>query len=430
MIKNDNPYENSAPLFNILLLCKPLQIASVEDLKFKISVWKQDSSERRKDSAIITESLNNYVKSIWADYSQDLRIELEESKITIHINDPNSSQKNFYEMEARSQGFKTFISFILTIAAEAENGIVKNFVLLLDEPETHLHPSGVRYMKEELLKLCNKGNYIVYATHSLFMIDRKHLRRHIIVSKENELTHLTKVERNNFIQEAVLYEALGTQVDEFSIGPKNIILEGELDLIFFQFYLKNCLDKEQTKIFSDYELWDGGGTKRIDQFFTNKILPKSSEWLIILDNDTPGQNLAKNISQKFKNDSNYEVSCHHYSANANYELEDLLPKNIIQETFDQTLASLSLKSDYEVDFKQGTRVVSSIINEFKQKHRLTQEQSSLLEENFKKIMEEKTLYELNRIEKTKKTERLEAFKASFVDYFQFADSLINILRQE
>jgi len=425
LIKNDNPYENSAPLFNILLLCKQLQVIKAEDLKFKISVWKQDSSERRKDSALITESLNNYVKSIWANYNQDLSIVLEENKITIHINDPNSSEKNFYEMEARSQGFKTFISFILTIAAEAENGIVKNFVLLLDEPETHLHPSGVRYMKEELFKLCKKGNYIVYATHSLFMIDRTHLRRHIIVSKENELTHLKKVERNNFIQEAVLYEALGTQVDEFSIGTKNIVFEGELDLKMFNFYVKNCAAKETSKFINDFETWDGGGTKRIEQFFTHKILPKGSHWILVLDNDSPGQNLAKNLNSKFKDDSNCEVSSHHYSSISNYELEDILPKQIIQNAFDATLASLSLVSEYEICFSTETKVVSSTINQYKQRHLLPQEQSSLIEELFKKTMERLVIEEIDRIEKVKKADRQTEFKSTFEQYFEFIDNLFN-----
>ena len=426
LIKNDNPYENSAPLFNILLLCRALPVSTIEDLKFKISVWKQDSSERRKDSALITESLNNYVKGIWADYNQDLTIVLEENKITIHINDPNSSQKNFYEMEARSQGFKTFISFILTIAAEAENGIVKNFVLLLDEPETHLHPSGVRYMKEELFKLCKKGNYIVYATHSLFMIDRKYLRRHIIVSKEHELTHLKKVERNNFIQEAVLYEALGTQVDEFSIGTKNVVFEGELDLKLFNFYVKNCVDKDTFKFISDFESWDGGGTKRIEQFFTNKILPKGSSWILVLDNDSPGQNLAKNLNVKFKDDPNNTVICYHYSSISNYELEDILPKNIIQKAFDQTLSSLSLVSEYEIDFSIETKVVSSAINEYKHRHRLSQEQSSLIEELFKKTMERLAIEEIERIEKVKKAAKLAEFETTFKLYVEFID---NFFRQ-
>jgi AAA15 family ATPase/GTPase len=426
LIANDNPYENSAPLYNILLLSKQLLIKTVEDLKFKISVWKTDSSERRKDSSIITQSINEYIRSIWSDYNQDLVIELEESKITIHVNDPKSTQRNYYEMEARSQGFKIFISFILTIAAEAENGVVSNFILLLDEPETSLHPSGVRYMKEELLMLSRKGNnVIVFATHSIFMIDRSYLKRHILVSKEHEITQLKYVDRNNFIQEAVIYEAMGTTLDEFSIGPKNIIFEGELDLKLFTFCFEELFLKETVKNITDYDKWDGGGTKRIGEFLTNKMLPIKSDWIVILDFDSPGQNLGKNIDTKFGTNPNFKVRHMHYSKNSNFELEDILSKDLIQKTFDSALAQLEIKSTYEIDFSDETKPVSNVINEFKAKHKINNEQGSLFEEHFKNSLDQNVEQELkNILMKATQPEKLEEFKKRFPLYFEFISQFV------
>ena len=423
-ITNDKPAENSAPLYNILLLSKPIKINDFDQLKKKISTWKLDSSERRKDSRIITESLNTYVKSIWTDYDQDLNIELEESKITIHVNDPNSLQKNFYDMQARSQGFKTFISFMLTIAAEAENGQMRNFILLLDEPETHLHPSGARYMKDELFKLSDQGNCIVYATHSIFMIDRNNLRRHVIISKENELTRITRVERNNFIQEAVLYEAMGTQVDEFSIGTQNIVFEGGLDLQMFSFYINKCLDKTSYKEIQEYDLWDGGGVKRIEQFFVNKILPKGSIWYLILDNDNPGIGLAKSIDTKFKGDVNCTLTNSHYSSVPNFELEDALPRSLVRDAFMEAAKEITFQ--YDVDFLKDQRLVSEITNEFKNRHKLTKEQGNLFEKTFKDELDKNVMNELGKIEKenASKKDRLESFKIGFELYFSFANDFV------
>jgi predicted ATP-dependent endonuclease of OLD family len=41
-----------------------------------------------------------------------------------------------------------------------------NKVILLDEPETHLHPSGQKYLRNELLKI-SENNLVIYATHSI-----------------------------------------------------------------------------------------------------------------------------------------------------------------------------------------------------------------------------------------------------------------------
>ncbi|MGC4034437.1 MAG: AAA family ATPase [Chitinophagaceae bacterium] len=385
-IEGDNPYNNSAPLYNIFLLSKGLKITSVDELKDKIALWKNDASERRRDGAIITMAINAYIKKIWPDYDQELKIELEEAKITIHINDPNSQEMNFYSMEARSQGFKTFISFILTIAAEAENGIINNFILLLDEPETHLHPSGVRYMKEELLKLSEAKNYIVYSTHSIFMIDRKNLKRHIIVEKKNEITNLTKVERNNFIQEAVLYESMGTHLDEFSIPNKNIVVEGELDLCLLNYFISLYQEGELKQHIKDSQVWDGGGTSKIEKFFESKMLPASSIWTVIFDNDSPGQNAAKKLKGLFEKSANVKVSSFFYSEIQNYELEDILPRNLVQEAFNESIEKNKIQTTVVVDYSNETRPFSAITTEFIARNGVSKDQKNFLEQEFKNFL--------------------------------------------
>lgn len=383
LMLNDNPYENSTPLYNIFVITKPLGISNVEHLKRKVTAWKSDSSERRKDGAIITQMINSYIQKIWSDYDQELRIELEELKITIHINDPKSQEKNFYAMEARSQGFKTFISFILTIAAEAENGIISNFILLLDEPETHLHPSGVRYMRDELMKLGSFNNYIFYSTHSIFMIDRQNLRRHIIVQKENEITRLKEVKSNNFIQEGVIYEAMGTQLDEFSIPTKNLIVEGELDLLLLSFYIKLFNDQELQKHIKECKIWDGGGTKNITTFFEKKLLPHSSLWFVILDNDKPGQKLKEWLTSKFVAANGIKISASTYSEVDNFEIEDILPKEFIQNSFDFANNQFENIHGNILTFANDNTVVSELINDFKRLNKFSQEQDSFFEVSFK-----------------------------------------------
>ncbi|HVY75924.1 MAG TPA: AAA family ATPase [Puia sp.] len=418
-IANENPYGNSAPLYNIFLLTKSLHIKDVEDLKVKIIQWKADSSERRRDGAILTDTINKYIKQIWSDYDQELKIELEETKITIHINDPKSDEQNYYAMEARSQGFKTFISFILTIAAEATNRVINNFVLLLDEPETHLHPSGVRYMKEELLKLSNDQNYIVFSTHSIFMIDRSNLKRHIMVQKVNEKTRLTKIEKNNFIQEAVIYEAMGTRIDDLSLGLKNIILEGSLDLKLLEFFIGFFSEEQLTpKGIKDYDLLDGGGTKQIKKFLESKILPRSSHWILLLDNDGPGRELEQYISKESKQFTDVKFTCHFYSRENNFELEDLLPREIIRSAFETSCQRLGLQDFANANF-ENTRAVSAIINEYLGRQNITKDNKSEFEEQFKTELDKATVALLDEVSKIQDIhEKFIRFNEIFPSYSQ------------
>jgi AAA15 family ATPase/GTPase len=418
-IKDDKPQTNSAPFYNILLLTPALGIKSSSDLTRRVSVWKKSAGERRKDSSLINDSINSYIKKIWPDYDQELNVELEQSRATIHITDPISPSRNYYEMESRSQGCKTFLSFILTIAAETEQGTVRNCILLLDEPETHLHPSGVRHMKEELLQMAKAGNYVLFATHSVFMIDRKNLKRHLIVSKDKEVTQIKPVERNNFIQEAVLYAALGTSVDEFAIGMRNVIFEGELDLKMFAAYL----DSRPADVGSsgDYQLWDGGGVKKIEMFLAQRMLPRDSRWLVVLDNDSPGQGLQKNIREKLSQD-NYSIVPIMYSDIHNYEIEDALPLDIIIKALDAAAEVVGIS--VPEGLLDGVGVISPKIDGFAARNISDKNQKSTFEKVFKETLAIEVENELASISQRPIGERYQAFLHRFDKYSAFSNTLV------
>ena len=53
-------------------------------------------------------------------------------------------------MNSRSDGFKQFISFILSLSIETKKYDNNNRLILIDEPERHLHPSGIRDLGKDL----------------------------------------------------------------------------------------------------------------------------------------------------------------------------------------------------------------------------------------------------------------------------------------
>jgi predicted ATP-dependent endonuclease of OLD family len=408
-VAENDPYENCAPLFNVMLLSQRLGINDAYDLIAKISEWESDASLRRRDANILTDDLNIYIKKIWPDFDQRIHVELEETKITVHINDPKSQVGNFYEMESRSQGFKTFISFMLTIAAEIDTDQIKNSILLLDEPETHLHPSGARFMREELLKL-STANSVFFATHSIFMIDRANIRRHLIVKKESEATKVTFVDRNNFIQESVIYEALGTTVDEFSIRSKNIIFEGGMDLVLFEFIVTQCLSK-RANAFLEYELHDAGGTKNIVNFFKTKTIPKDSDWIVVLDNDLPGRAVPTEIAKSTLDTKNIHYVF--YSTEEGKELEDVLPEVLVKDAVSRTESKLEYSPTvgFVLDPK---KVVSKNVNEYKYRNGL--DSNPLFEATFKECLTLLIKESVEGIREQTIVKKLAAFREKFPVY--------------
>lgn len=425
-LKDDEPVINCRPLYNVFLLAEELSITDEISLKKKVDKWKEDSSLRKKDEKILSRALNQHIKNIWKEYDQDLDISLEESKITVHICDSQNAKPSYYDMTQRSQGFQSFVSFLLTISAETRVEMLNNYMLILDEPEAHLHPSGVRFMRDELLKL-SENNYVIFATHSIFMIDRKEIGRHIIVRKTDEKSTITTARKNNITQEAVLYEAMGTSMDEFSIGVKNVLFEGDLDLFIFDFYNSTLLsDYQKYSESKGFFLRNGGGTGDIEGFFSSKIIPQHSEWILILDCDSPGRKLRDNLK---KNHPDIGMKFFFYGEDG-IELEDLLPRDVIESSLRNSLETKGIKT--QCILTQGIPIMTQI-KEFIHKHYQSELESDKLSRKF--IADFKDACSLNikaDIEsfkhafpkiKVERKKRQDAFEERYPEYVRFFNRL-------
>jgi predicted ATP-dependent endonuclease of OLD family len=350
--KNDLS-EISRPLVNIFRIC--LNINTIEDIKTQINDIQNITYNRSKVNDILNEKINEYIKSVWTEYDQQIKISLEEKRIRIEIYDPEYKNRSYYSMEERSQGCKAFLSFLLTIGAEAKHGVIKDTILLLDEPETHLHPTGVRFMLEELIKISEKGNLVIYATHSIFMIDRNNYNRHIILKKKKEQTIIEPSLRDRvgyFIQEEVLYMALDINLnkDFTSTNKDNFVFEGNGDAILFQHYYNKILD-EASRPFSskNTSFYQGGKCTDIKKYFSQRPIQLGTKWVFILDSDEPANELKKFLEDKYKEYINIEIFIFQYTTNIakNIELEDLLSPELIDDVIISTYDQLEVKTGKE-----------------------------------------------------------------------------------
>lgn len=230
-----NP-ETCIPLKNMFFL------AGITDINKAISEAVQGlPNQFRNLLEKVAEQTTDYIREVWQDYkSIDITLDPNGTNIDISV-----KEKNKFSFYQRSDGFKRFVTFILMISTVVKNEHLSDFLLLIDEPEIHLHPTGIRQLRNELIKISEEGNYVVVSTHSIFMIDSELIKRHYIVKKVSEETNVSVPDEGNLAEEEVIFNAYGFSLYEI-LNKKNIIFEGWHDKQLFRIAIENLPHKHKT----------------------------------------------------------------------------------------------------------------------------------------------------------------------------------------
>lgn len=238
----------------------------------------------------IAKKTTTHFRSVWKEYQN---IEFSLRLNADHI-EPGVKEKNTLDFSKRSDGFKRFVTFLLMISVNVKTDELTDTLLLIDEPEISLHPSGARYLREELIKI-SKTNYVVYSTHSIFMIDSGDVSRHYIVKKKDEITAIESAKDSNIADEEVLYNALGHSV--FAVlKEKNLIFEGWNDKYLFSIALQGATATLKNK-YKDFGICHAKGVGTI-KTITPIIELAQRECLIISDSDKPAKDQQKIYKQE------------------------------------------------------------------------------------------------------------------------------------
>ena len=186
----------------------------------------------------INEKTNDYIKESWKEYKKEYgNVEIELRKdgedIAIGIQDTKST----FSFKERSDGFRRLVSFLLMISTECDKEQFADIpLILIDEPETGLHPSSAKDLKYKLIEL-GKKTTIVYATHSISMIDTDNVERNLIVSKDKETTTYEEAKEDGTSPAEIVYQAIGHSIYE-DLKKNNILLEGYTDKRVFRLFME------------------------------------------------------------------------------------------------------------------------------------------------------------------------------------------------
>jgi len=189
----------------------------------------------------------------------------------------------------RSKGLIWFLSLWLELKAQDIEH--NDLVLLLDEPDQHLHVKA----QKDILKLINKlaiaqadkkGDQIIYSTHSPYLIEVEHLGRiKLILNTEIQGTKIEDISTSKINTEykrdalQPIADAIGLSVSEFStLGKRNVLLEGISDFYYFS-GMKKILKRS-----GDYSFVPGIGVRQINNLISLSI-GYGLGWIAIIDDD-------------------------------------------------------------------------------------------------------------------------------------------------
>lgn len=161
---------SNIPLRNMFYLA---DLKTQEEIRDKISDISSNHKELLKFSIKIADATTRYINKKWSELPIKIHVDIDSNLVMyVYVKD-NTDDYNMFSMDDRSQGFKQFISILLSLSIENTSGELKNQIILLDEPEVHLHPSGVRWLKKELIEIGKITTYLLLLTRSLCWIEKQ-----------------------------------------------------------------------------------------------------------------------------------------------------------------------------------------------------------------------------------------------------------------
>lgn len=197
----------------------------------------------------------------------------------------------------RSKGLIWFLSLWLELRAQGAEPY--DLLLLLDEPDQHLHVKAQKDIlnlinklsrntdeDEKVKKIDKKSTQIFYATHSPYLIEADYLNRiKLVLNDEKEGTKVedivTSKINTKYKKDALqpIANAMNLSVSEFSSPPNNnIILEGISDFYYFH-AMKKILSKS-----GNYTFIPGIGVRQINNLISMSI-GHGLSWIAIIDDD-------------------------------------------------------------------------------------------------------------------------------------------------
>jgi hypothetical protein len=250
----------------------------------------------------------------------------------------DSERPEHIELESRSKGLQWFFSFFLVFLAESDENH-KNCILLLDEPGLSLHPNAQTDLIRFFHQLSEK-NQLIYTTHLPFLVDHNSLDRVKAVYSENGLTKasndISKADKEKKAIQPV-NAAIGiTASQSLLVGCDIVIVEGVSDQFYLTMIKNHLIAKGKLKPRKEMVFIPVGGAKGVKPVVS--IVHGSTNNLpyALLDSDETGKQFQKSLQQGlYSGEKKKVLEIDTFSGKQGSEIEDLIPADLIIDSFDR-----------------------------------------------------------------------------------------------
>lgn len=284
---------SNIPLRNMFYLA---DLKTQEEIRDKISDISSNHKELLKFSIKIADATTRYINKKWSELPIKIHVDIDSNLVMyVYVKD-DTDDYNMFSMDDRSQGFKQFISILLSLSIENTSGELKNQIILLDEPEVHLHPSGVRWLKKELIEI-GKNNYLFVATHSVFMLDRETKERHFLFTKDSSgLTRIRQIQTDDDINsDENLSQAFGVNIMTDFISPYRLLVEGLTD--------KKIIQKALDRVHNNHGVMISKGNGNNLPATLTYLDYYNVDAMVIVDDDSAGKEIKEKIIKRRRDGS-------------------------------------------------------------------------------------------------------------------------------
>lgn len=223
----------------------------------------------------------------------------------------------------KGDGIKSLVA--LSLLEENEG---KSRILMIDEPEAHLHSGAIKALEKQIKSECNDQQVLVASHHQIF-VNRNDFSKNLILSSGK---------LNKKVDIKMIREELGVGLGENLLNSELVLLvEGETDKCFLEKYIKltnkhlNNAIKENKLVIDVLR-----GTKHLESKL-NFYISGLCKCLCFLDNDDASSKAIRNIFSKKLLDKSQIFVVPLYGKK-NSELEDLYNEKFIFKQVDNFFA--------------------------------------------------------------------------------------------